>query len=67
MFLIKKNETGKTPCRADFFIMTRKKSDGSFVSDEAKKRAVVSIINTLPLFCPISILLISLYCNLGVN
>ncbi|CAN6918963.1 unnamed protein product, partial [Brassica oleracea var. botrytis] len=33
-----KNETGKTPC-ADFFIMTRKKSDGNFVSDEAKKRA----------------------------
>ncbi|CAH8370895.1 unnamed protein product [Eruca vesicaria subsp. sativa] len=34
-----KNETGKTPCRADFFIMTRKKSDGNFVSDEAKKHA----------------------------
>lgn len=39
--LTKKNETGKTPC-ADFFIMTRKKSDGNFVSDEAKKRAVSS-------------------------
>ncbi|KFK22956.1 hypothetical protein AALP_AAs54992U000100, partial [Arabis alpina] len=35
----KKIRTGKTPSRAELFIETRKKSDGSFVSDEAKKRA----------------------------
>ncbi|CAG7907315.1 unnamed protein product [Brassica rapa] len=31
--------TGKTPCRAEFFIETRTKPDGSFVCEEAKTRA----------------------------
>ncbi|XP_020885044.1 uncharacterized protein LOC110229383 [Arabidopsis lyrata subsp. lyrata] len=34
-----KTKIGKTPCRAEFFIETRKKQDGSFVCDEAKIRA----------------------------
>ncbi|XP_019101798.1 PREDICTED: uncharacterized protein LOC104793861 [Camelina sativa] len=34
-----KNVTGKTPCRAEFFIETRKKSDGNFVTEEAKRHA----------------------------
>ncbi|XP_019099725.1 PREDICTED: uncharacterized protein LOC104784095 [Camelina sativa] len=43
-FSRKRNEIkvkiGKTPCRAEFFIETRKKPDGTFVSEEAKIRAV---------------------------
>ncbi|XP_024011135.1 uncharacterized protein LOC112086443 [Eutrema salsugineum] len=31
-------KTGKTPSRAEFFVATRTKSDGSFVSEEAKTR-----------------------------
>ncbi|XP_010470375.1 PREDICTED: uncharacterized protein LOC104750296 [Camelina sativa] len=42
-FSRKRNEIkvkiGKTPCRAEFFIETRKKPDGTFVSEEAKIRA----------------------------
>ncbi|XP_010438340.1 PREDICTED: uncharacterized protein LOC104721962 [Camelina sativa] len=34
-----KNVTGKTPCRAEFFIETCKKSDGNFVTKEAKRHA----------------------------
>ncbi|KAG7565799.1 putative transposase Ptta/En/Spm plant [Arabidopsis suecica] len=34
-----KTKIGKTPCRAEFFIETRKKQDGSFVCDAAKIRA----------------------------
>uniref|UniRef100_A0A1J3IWT3 Uncharacterized protein n=1 Tax=Noccaea caerulescens TaxID=107243 RepID=A0A1J3IWT3_NOCCA len=34
-----KDQTGRTPCRAEFFIETRMKSDGNFVSDKAKKSA----------------------------
>ncbi|XP_020866033.1 uncharacterized protein LOC110224375 isoform X1 [Arabidopsis lyrata subsp. lyrata] len=32
-------QTGKTPCRAEFFITSRMKPDGSFVCEEAKNRA----------------------------
>ncbi|KAG7572515.1 putative transposase Ptta/En/Spm plant [Arabidopsis suecica] len=35
----KKNKTGKNPCRAELFIETRMKSDGTFVCEEAKTRA----------------------------
>nr|VDD60870.1 unnamed protein product [Brassica oleracea] len=34
-----KDQTGRTPCRAEFFIASRKKSDGTFVCEEAKSRA----------------------------
>ncbi|CAN6828492.1 unnamed protein product, partial [Brassica oleracea] len=32
-------KTGKRPCRAEFFIETRTKSNGSFVCEEAKTQA----------------------------
>ncbi|CAA7038926.1 unnamed protein product [Microthlaspi erraticum] len=35
----KKDKTGRVPCRAEFFIATRMKTDGSFVTDDAKKCA----------------------------
>ncbi|XP_048635117.1 uncharacterized protein LOC106433963 [Brassica napus] len=34
-----KDQTRRTPCRAEFFIASRKKSDGTFVCEEAKSRA----------------------------
>ncbi|WZY72574.1 hypothetical protein YC2023_004814 [Brassica napus] len=34
-----KDQTGRTPCRAELFIASRKKSDGTFVCEEAKSRA----------------------------
>ncbi|OAP06434.1 hypothetical protein AXX17_AT3G33290 [Arabidopsis thaliana] len=45
-----KIKTGKTPCRAEFFIESRKKHDGSFVSDEAKLRAeaLTTLLNLNP-------------------
>ncbi|CAN6823407.1 unnamed protein product, partial [Brassica oleracea] len=35
-----KIKTGKTACRAEFFIETRTKPNGSFLCEEAKERAV---------------------------
>ncbi|CAN7111319.1 unnamed protein product [Brassica rapa subsp. narinosa] len=37
--IILKDQTGRTPCRAELFIASRKKSDGTFVCEEAKSRA----------------------------
>ncbi|CAH8311353.1 unnamed protein product [Eruca vesicaria subsp. sativa] len=34
-----KDQTERTPCRTEFFIASRKKSDGTFVCEEAKTRA----------------------------
>lgn len=53
-------KTRKRPCRAEFFIETRTKPNGSFVCEEAKTRAVS--FNHIPYIC--KLILLDLYPSL---